>query len=167
MEIRILTSLEDAEKYRSIRLESLQNSPESFASSYEEEKDFSIEKIKNKFQLNDSFTYGAFENRELVGIITLHKEKLYKLSHRAHIGAMYVSPSKRSLGIGKVLMEEAIKKAKGIEGLEQVYLAVVSTNELAKRLYSSLGFKVFGTEMKGLRLENNIYFDVDYMILFL
>lgn len=167
MEIRILTSLEDAEKYRSIRLESLQNSPESFASSYEEEKDFSIEKFKDQFQLNDSFTYGAFEKNELVGIITLYKDKLYKLSHRAHIGGMYVSPSKRSLGIGKVLMEEAIKKAKGIEGLEQVYLAVVSTNESAKKLYSSLEFKVFGTEKKGLRLENNIYFDVDYMILFL
>ncbi len=84
-----------------------------------------------------------------------------------NIGGMYISPSKRSLGIGKVLMEEAIKKAKGIEGLEQVYLAVVSTNESAKKLYSSLEFKVFGTEKKGLRLENNIYFDVDYMILFL
>jgi RimJ/RimL family protein N-acetyltransferase len=167
VEIRILSSLEDAEKYRSIRLESLQNSPESFASSYEEEQDFSIEKIKNEFQYNDSFTYGAFENRELVGVITLHKEKLYKLSHRAHIGAMYVSPSKRSLGIGKVLMGEAIKKAKGIEGLEQVYLAVVSTNKPAKELYSSMGFKVFGTEKNGLRLENNIYYDVDYMILFL
>lgn len=167
MEIRKLSSLEDAEKYRSIRLESLQNSPESFASSYEEEKDFSIESIKDKFQLNDSFTYGAFVNRELVGIITLHTEKLYKLSHRAHIGGMYVSPSKRSLGIGKVLMEEAIKKAKSIKGLEQVYLAVVSTNESAKILYSSLGFSVFGTEKNGLRVENNMYFDVDYMILFL
>ena len=167
MEIRILTSFEDAEKYRSIRLESLQNSPESFASSYEEEKGFSIEKFRDQFQLNDSFTYGAFEKNELVGIITLYKDKLYKLSHRAHIGGMYVSPSKRSLGIGKVLMEEAIKKAKGIKGLEQVYLAVVSTNESAKKLYSSLEFKVFGTEKKGLRLENNIYFDVDYMILFL
>ena len=38
---------------------------------------------------------------------------------------------------------------------------------LAKKLYSSLGFEVFGTEKNGLRLENNIYFDVDYMILFL
>ena len=80
---------------------------------------------------------------------------------------MYVTSSKRNLGLGKVLMEEAIKKAEGIEGLEQVYLAVVSTNESAKKLYSSLGFKVFGTEKKGLRLENNIYFDVDFMILFL
>ena len=37
MEIRMLTSLDDAEKYRSIRLESLKNTPEAFASSYEEE----------------------------------------------------------------------------------------------------------------------------------
>ena len=80
---------------------------------------------------------------------------------------MYVSPSKRGLGIGKALMEEAIKKAKSIEGLEQVYLAVVSTNESAKKLYSLLGFEVFGTEKKGLKLENNIYFDVDFMILYL
>lgn len=167
MEIRILNSLEDAEKYRSIRLESLKNSPEAFASSYEEERDFSIEKYQNKFQLNDSFTYGAFEKGELVGIITLYREKLYKLSHRAHIGAMYVSDSIRGLGIGKALMEEAIEKAKSIEGLEQVYLAVVSTNESAKKLYSSLGFEVFGTEKKGLRLKNNIYFDVDFMIMYL
>ena len=61
-----------------------------------------------------------------------------------NIGGMYVSPSKRSLGIGKVLMEEAIKKAKGIEGLEQVYLAVVSTNESAKKfiLHWNLKFLV-------------------------
>ena len=167
MEIRILSSWEDAEKYRSIRLESLKNSPESFASSYEEERDFSIEEFMKQIQSNDSFTYGAFEKNELVGIITLYKDELYKLSHRAHIGAMYVSPAKRSLGIGKVLMEEAIKKAKEIEGVEQVYLAVVSTNEPAKKLYSSLGFEVFGSEKKGLKLDNNLYFDVDFMILYL
>ena len=167
MEVRLLSSLEDAKKYRSIRLESLQNSPESFVSSYEEEKDFSIEKFTNQLQSNDSFTYGAFEKNELVGIITLYLDKPYKLGHRAHIGAMYVSLSQRSLGIGKVLMEEAVKKAKSIERLQQIYLAVVSTNEPAKKLYTSLGFTVFGTEKNGLRVENNTYYDVDFMILFL
>lgn len=46
---------------------------------------------------------------------------------------MYVSPPKRGLGIGKAIMEEAIKKAKSIEDLEQVYLAVVSTNDKSNR----------------------------------
>jgi ribosomal protein S18 acetylase RimI-like enzyme len=123
--------------------------------------------LKNKFQSKSSFTYGAFDKGELVGIITIYQENLNKLRHRAHIGAMYISPSKRDLGIGKALMEEVIKKAKSIEGLEQVYLAVVSTNESAKKLYSLLGFEVFGIEKKGLKLENNIYFDVDFMILYL
>ena len=167
MDIRILNSFEDAEKYRMIRLESLKNTPEAFATSYGEEKDLSSEEFKNKLQSKTSFTYGAFNQGELVGIITLYQEKLIKLQHRAHIGAMYVHPSKRGLGIGKALMEEAIKKAKSIEGLEQVYLAVVSTNESAKKMYSLLGFEVFGTEKKGLKLEKNIYFDVDFMILYL
>ena len=167
VEIRRLGSREDAEKYRKVRLESLKNSPESFASSYEEEKDFSVDEFLTQIQLNDSFTYGAFAEEELVGIITLYKDELNKLSHRAHIGAMYVSPAKRSLGLGKLLMEAAIKKAKEIEGVEQVYLAVVSTNEAAKRLYSSLGFEMFGSEKKGLKLANNLYYDVDFMILYL
>ena len=47
MDIIILNSYEDAEKYRSIRLESLKNTPEAFASSYGEEKDLSIEDLKN------------------------------------------------------------------------------------------------------------------------
>ncbi|WP_428910822.1 N-acetyltransferase family protein [Niallia sp. Krafla_26] len=167
MEIRRLRSLEDAEKYRIIRLESLQNCPESFVASYEEEKDFSIETFMHQLQSDGSFTYGAFEENQLVGIITLYLDQPYKLGHRAHIGAMYVSSSKRSLGVGKVLMEEAIRKAKSIEGIEQIYLAVVSTNEPAKKLYSTLGFTVFGTEKKGLRVDHDVYYDVDFMILFL
>ena len=152
----------------SIRLESLKNIPEAFASSYEEERDFSIEEYQNAVSIGRSLLLTEPLRREkLVGIITLYEERLYKLRHRAHIGAMYVSDSIRGLGIGKALMEEAIEKAKNIEGLEQVYLAVVSTNESAKKLYSSLGFEVFGTEKKGLRLKNNIYFDVDFMIMYL
>lgn len=166
MEIRILTSLEDAKQYRWIRLQSLQNNPE-FVTSYEEEKDVPVENYKDQFQRGDSFTFGAFEDRELVGIITLYRDNPWKLSHRAHLGAMYVTPSKRGSGIGKGLMKEAIKKAKSINGIEQIYLAVVSSNESAKKLYSSLDFQVFGTEKRGLRVENNTYYDVDFMILYL
>ena len=166
MKIRLLDTF-DAENYRSIRLEALQNSPEAFASSYEEEKDQHIEMFKNKIKLKDSVTFGAFDKGELVGIITLSKEELYKLRHRANIVAMYVSPQKRGLGIGKALMGEAIKKAKDTDCLEQVYLTVVSTNEPAKKLYTLMGFEVFGTEKRALKLENNIYFDEDQMVLFL
>ena len=38
-----------------------------------------------------------------------------------------------------------------MEGIEQIYLSVVTTNEPARNLYASLGFDVFGTEKKGIK----------------
>ena len=60
MDIRILNSFEDAGKYRSIRLESLKNTPEAFASSYVEEKDLSIEEFKNKSSIEVLFYLRSF-----------------------------------------------------------------------------------------------------------
>jgi RimJ/RimL family protein N-acetyltransferase len=96
----------------------------------------------------------------------LIRGKIFKLKHRANIVAMYVAPEKRGFGIGKGLLSETIKKANDLEGIEQVYLTVVTSNEPAKRLYSSLGFEVFGTEKRALKFDNT-YFDEDHMVLFL
>lgn len=61
---------------------------------------------------------------------------------------------------------EALQKANNLEGIEQIYLTVVTKNEIAKRLYSSMGFEVFGTEKKALKCDH-AYFDEDQMVLFL
>ncbi|GIN74813.1 N-acetyltransferase [Bacillus sp. J14TS2] len=164
MEIRLLNPL-DSKKYLDLRLEALQTNPEAFASSYEEEKD-SVKKYESRFQSQDSLTFGAFENEKLIGVVTLVIEKNKKLKHRANIFAMYVSPEKRGIGVGKNLMLEAIKIAKGLEGIEQIYLTVVTSNDQAKRLYSSLGFKKFGEDKKAIKLGNR-YFDEELMVLFL
>lgn len=156
----------DAEYYLALRLEALQNSPESFGSTYEEEKDQPVEKYIKRFESQDSYTFGAFENRELIGIITLVKEHRVKLRHRTSIVAMYVSPTRRRLGVGMSLMKEAIMMAKELEGVEQVYLSVVTTNQSAKKLYTSLGFEVFGTEKHALKIDDS-YFDEDLMVMFL
>lgn len=156
----------DAENYHVLRLEALQNSPESFGSTYEEEKDQPVDKYRKRFESQESFTFGAFENRKLIGIITLVKEQRVKLRHRTTIVAMYVSPRRRGLGVGMALMKEAIMRAKELEGVEQVYLTVVTTNKSAKKLYNSLGFEIFGTEKRALKL-NDSYFDEDLMVLFL
>lgn len=166
MEIRQLNS-KDAEKYLTIRHEALQNSPDAFASSYEEEKDQPVEKYKNRFQTpQNSFTFGTFEESQLVGVITLVKEQLFKLRHRANIVAMYVIPEKRGKGIGKALISKAIQMADSLEDIEQLYLTVVTTNEPAKRLYSSIGFEVFGKEKRALKFDNT-YYDEEHMVLIL
>ncbi|MEK5038501.1 GNAT family N-acetyltransferase [Sporosarcina sp. FSL K6-3457] len=165
MKVRCLTA-QDAEAYLAIRLKALQNNPEAFGSSYEEEKGQPVEKYILRFQSNDSITVGAFVDDQLVGVVTLFRESLAKLQHRANIIAMYVAPDQRGLGIGKSLMVEAIQVANNWAGVEQVYLTVVTTNESAKKLYASLGFEVFGIEKRALKVVDT-YFDEEHMVLFL
>lgn len=165
MNIRILTP-EDAEKYKQIRIEALQYHPDAFAVSYEEEKDRPVEVYQERLGSNNAVTIGAFEENQLVGTVTLFREGYTKLSHKVNLVAMYVDPRNRGLGIGKSLVTSAIKKAMEMNGIEQINLTVVSSNVSAKSLYSSLGFTVFGTEKRALKMGDT-YLDEDFMVLFL
>ncbi|MEK5233102.1 GNAT family N-acetyltransferase [Lysinibacillus sp. FSL K6-0232] len=165
MEIRLLT-VADAVVYRKLRLEGLQSNPEAFGSSFEEEKDMPPELFEKRLEARYSYTLGAFAQGELIGVATLLRESKVKLQHKASVFAVYVSPQKRGLGVGKALMLAVINKAQLLDGIEQINLTVVSSNLSAKRLYASLGFELFGTERKALKITQQ-YFDEDYMVLFL
>jgi len=165
MNIRKLNP-QDADAYFQIRLEGLYKNPEAFGSSYEEEKKQTSQKYKERFQASNSFTFGAFDESKLIGVITLLTESIMKMRHRATIVAMYVTPGMRGKGIAKKLMNEAINKARSLEGIEQIHLTVVSSNSSAIRLYSSLGFEAYGTEKRALK-NGEDYFDEDFMVLFL
>lgn len=116
-----------------------------------------IEEVSKSISNQENFTYGAFKDEELVGVITLLQETPQKLRHKANILGMYVSPKMRGMGFGKALLHEAIKKAKNIETVEKLNLSVVTSNENAKNLYSQLGFEIFATEKNALKLNNTSY----------
>ncbi|MBG9757274.1 N-acetyltransferase family protein [Lysinibacillus sp. fkY74-1] len=164
MEIRLLTA-QDATSYRTLRLEGLQTNPEAFGSSFEEEKDMALELFASRLEAQGSFTFGAFDQNELCGVATLVQESKMKLKHKASIFAVYVSPKKRGHGLGKRLMQEIIKQGKQLADVEQINLTVVSSNESAKGLYTSLGFLMFGTEKRALKIDHQC-FDEDYMVLY-
>lgn len=166
MEIRQLVA-EDASEYLAVRLKALQENPEAFGSSYEEEKSDSTEKYITRFKTSlESTTYGAFEQSKLVGTISLVKETKLKLRHRANIVAVYVRPENRGDGLGKGLMIKAIEKAKTINEIEQLYLTVSTKNSAAIKVYKSIGFEVCGTEERALKYRNT-YYDANHMVLFL
>lgn len=165
MDIRVLEK-RDAKAYKKLRLEALQTNPAAFASSYEEEKDFTLENFENRLTNSSAYTFGAFEEGELNGVVTLQLEQKVKLKHRTNLVAMYVTTEKRGKGIAKKLIQEAIKRAEKLEDIEQIYLSVSANNTPAKSLYNSLGFTIYGIDRRALKIDNT-YLDEELMVLFL
>ncbi|MFZ7942941.1 GNAT family N-acetyltransferase [Neobacillus sp. 19] len=167
MEIRLLDR-SDAESYWNLRLEVLKQNPEAFLTSYEEsvKRENAVEQTARNFAAEGNYTFGAFENAELIGVVTLLQEDRVKIRHRANIFAMYVTPKKQGLGVGKALLTAAINQAKEIETIEKINLGVIASNQKAKQLYQKLGFKTFGLEEKALVVDG-VYYDDEYMVLHL
>jgi ribosomal protein S18 acetylase RimI-like enzyme len=79
---------------------------------------------------------------------------------------MYVAPEARGQGVGKALLQEVISRASELAGLEQINLMVVTTNIAARRLYLSLGFRVYGLEYHAMK-RGDVYWDEELMVLVL
>ncbi|NOU98577.1 GNAT family N-acetyltransferase [Paenibacillus planticolens] len=165
MNIRVLDE-HDASLYQELRLSALKINPEAFGSTYEREVEFSLETVVERIKpTRDKFVLGAFDDRgSLVGIVAFVRESGLKTAHKSNVFGMFVAPEKSGQGLGKSLMLELISKARDCEGIEQINLAVISENVIARKLYDSLGFKVYGVEQRALKY-NGKYFDEDYMVL--
>lgn len=155
----------DAQQYQELRLSALMTNPEAFGSTYEKESKFSLEFVSDRIRPSkDKFVLGALDDHgSLEGIVALVRESGIKTSHKANVFGMYVKTEKKGRGIGKALMLELIKIAGNIDGLEQLNLSVISTNEQAKRLYRSVGFETYGLERNALKF-NEQYYDEDLMV---
>jgi RimJ/RimL family protein N-acetyltransferase len=156
----------DAQRYQELRLSGLKTNPEAFGSTFERECKFPLEIVIDRIRPSrDKFVLGTLNEQEsLEGIVALVRESGMKTAHKANVFGMYVAKDKRGKGVGKTLILELIKKARDIDGIEQINLSVVSNNEPAKRLYQSVGFKTYGIERNALKF-NRKYYDEDLMVL--
>jgi ribosomal protein S18 acetylase RimI-like enzyme len=71
-----------------------------------------------------------------------------KICHRGEIWGVYIDRQQRTKGLGRALMEEMIMQLRSLPGLEQVALGINTGNVVAKRLYESLGFEIYGREAR-------------------
>lgn len=129
---------EESKIYRNVRLESLQQFPESFGVTYQEA--LKHEKLRMELdienQTRERFVIGAFKDRRLIGICTFIKDD----NEIGHIYQMYVAQSFQGNKIGAGLIDKTIKEAsRQFENID-IYLEVKRNNLNARHLYKKIGF---------------------------
>lgn len=112
----------------------------------------------------DSFTVGAFDKKELVGVASFKRDGLIreKLKHKGILFKIYVDSEYRQRGIAKRLIQEVIRRVNLVKDIEQINLTVIPTNKHAKAIYEGFGFKTYASEEKAIKWKGK-YFNEDQM----
>ena len=146
----------DAGLYREIRLEALQQAPEAFGSTFEQEGSRSLAQFEEALTKADVFA--AFRETALLGMAGYRTQAGAKQAHKGLLWGMYVRSIARGTGVAKRLVEAVLGHAR--ERVELVQLTVVSENEAAQRLYRSCGFVAYGHEVHALKQGGRYYDEV-------
>ena len=154
----------DAAAFQALRLRALQERPEAFASSVEEEAPLDLARVAERLApRDDAAVFGAWDGAVLCGIVGIQREALAKLRHKAVLWGLYVAPECRGAGHGEALIRHAVQHAARVLGCRQVNLGAHTGNEAALRLYRRVGFQVFGTE-PGSLCVNGQWQDEHHMV---
>ncbi|UTR11183.1 GNAT family N-acetyltransferase [Evansella sp. LMS18] len=92
----------------------------------------------------------AEHNSDCIGILTIEPEALSKTIHRGTLGII-VAKSHRAMGVGRGMMEAALKWNKRYHVFEKIELEVLETNKHAISLYENLGFMTEGVTTKAVK----------------
>lgn len=124
------------------------------------------EKFIEGYSENGDYIIAAYVDGKIVGDCGLTFNRHVKDRHRSSVG-ITIDREYWNRGIGSLMFEEMTRLAKEKEGIEQMELGVISTNERAKHLYAKYGFEKTGVIPRAIKLKDGSYLDEELMTKFL
>jgi RimJ/RimL family protein N-acetyltransferase len=129
-------------------LESLKLYPESFGTSYEEQRRLPKLRLEEAIEqsANDRFVIGAFDQDDLIGIcayLPFVPDDVADFSNAGTIIQMYVRSTYSGQKIGLNLTKATIRQAFKVSDVDQIVLGVREGNISAIRVYEQAGFRSY------------------------
>jgi ribosomal protein S18 acetylase RimI-like enzyme len=131
--------------FKAMRLAALRDTPLAFGSTYAKESllsDADWDRRVAQWQGDRSACYLAWDGEEPCGIAAGFLDK--DDARKAHLVSMWVAPSHRRRGIGRLLVNAVMDWARSHQAVT-LRLAVTSCNDAAMCFYEQLGFTRTGT----------------------
>ncbi len=152
--IRLLTR-DDGAAYQKLRLQSLQESPKAFLSTYENEEKLHAKVFSDHldwaYHPPHHGYFGIFVNGELAGYVQVSKTYLDKQNHIVMMNNLYVAPQFRQKNFASQLFQYVFDVLKNSEYIERVYLSCTARNTAALNFYKKQGFRRYGVKAKAIK----------------
>lgn len=139
---------EDAEMFRSVRLEALKEAPLDFESSYDAEAQMLLPELKRL--MGQHAIVGGFLGGQLKGFAIIDAVRLPRLAHRARVSSVFVTRDVRGTGAAESMMKWMLKEFSRYFSLYRI--GVREDNERAIAFFKKMGFEPMGVEPQAMFL---------------